>query len=100
MLRKKMEEKDINLSINTHDIPDNIKAIFKKFSKSIDLFLFTSHDKNTLFCDISKKVLHIFTQLTTKINLREFDITHKEARRLDIEYSREKKSQRLLSVKA
>jgi thioredoxin reductase (NADPH) len=66
---------------------DQVKNLFKNIPNDISLLLFTSPGKNDVFSDANRQVIRAFRELTTKIDLREFDTGHKEAKKRDISYS-------------
>ena len=66
---------------------DQVKDLFKNIPNDISLLLFTSPGKNDVFSDANRQVIRAFRELTSKIDLREFDISHKEAKKRNVTYS-------------
>jgi thioredoxin reductase (NADPH) len=87
MLRGKLNGKGSGTSEETVGTPDKLKNTFENIPYEINLILFTSPDKNDHFNQATKNVLRIFTDLTPKIKLHVFDINHKEAKKLQVQYT-------------
>lgn len=73
--------------IDLDQVQDQVKNLFKNIPNDISLFLFTSPGKNDVFSDGNRQIIRAFRELTSKIDLREFDISHKEAKKRGISYS-------------
>ncbi|MBN1625355.1 MAG: FAD-dependent oxidoreductase [Deltaproteobacteria bacterium] len=71
----------------SYEMQAELRSIFEKIPNEINILLFTSPLKNEIFNESTRNVLRIIRQFAPKITLREFDITHKEAKRLNVEYS-------------
>jgi len=87
MIKRKRKEKDTKLSKEAYEIPARLRSIFDNIPNNIDILLFTNHDKNAPLCQATKKVLATFMQLSSKIILREFDISNRAAKRFNVEYT-------------
>ena len=68
-------------------VQDQVKNLFKNIPNDISLLLFTSPGKNDVFSDANRQVIRAFRELTSKIDLKEFDTGHEEAKRRDISFS-------------
>jgi thioredoxin reductase (NADPH) len=64
-----------------------IAKLFKAIKKEIPLFLFTQTGQNDVFNDAARQAIRFFRQLTDKIKLREYDLSHEAARKWQIEGS-------------
>lgn len=64
-----------------------LKRILRGLKHEIPIFLFTHGGKNEVFNDAARQALRFFRQLTDKIVLREFDLSHEKARQLGVEHS-------------
>lgn len=81
---KDMENKQ---DLDLDQVQDQVKNLFKNIPDDILLLLFTSPGKNDVFSDANRQVIRAFRELTPKIELREFDISHKEAKKRNISFS-------------
>ncbi len=82
--------KDNNGKTHEYDldhVQNKIKDLYKNIPNNIPLILFTSKGVNDVFSEGIRKVIRAFRELTSRIDLREFDISHKEAKERDIKYS-------------
>jgi len=66
---------------------DELASVFDKMPNEIPLFLFTSKDKNEQFNEGARQVIQTIRTFTSKINLKEFDITHDMAKKYNVEYA-------------
>jgi thioredoxin reductase (NADPH) len=64
-----------------------LSRILSGLTHEIPIFLFTRGGKNDVFNDAARQGLRFFRQLTDKIILREFDLSHEKARELGIDHS-------------
>ncbi len=64
-----------------------LSRILSGLKHEIPIFLFTQAGKNDIFNDAAQQALRFFKQLTDKIVLREFDLTHEKARQMGIDHS-------------
>ena len=64
-----------------------LTRILSGLKHEIPVFLFTQAGKNDVFNDAARQALRFFRQLTDKIVLREFDLTHEKARQMGIDHS-------------
>ncbi|MGD9161578.1 MAG: FAD-dependent oxidoreductase [Desulfobacteraceae bacterium] len=73
--------------LNLDQVQDQVKTLFKNIPNDISLLLFTSPGKNDVFSDTNRQVIRAFRELTSRIDLLEFEISHKEAQKRNISYS-------------
>jgi len=66
---------------------NELASAFDEMPNEIPLFLFTSKNKNEQFNDGARQVIKTIRTFTSKINLKEFDITHDMAKKWNIEYA-------------
>lgn len=85
MLGEKNTEKKQEIDLD--QVQDQVKTLFKNIPNDISLLLFASSGKNDVFSDANRQIIRAFRELTPKIDLKEFDIDHKEAKKRRIEYS-------------
>lgn len=64
-----------------------LSRILSGLTHEIPIFLFTRNGQNEVFNDAARQALRFFRQLTDKIVLREFDLSHEKARELGIDHS-------------
>ena len=62
-------------------------ATFEKMPYEVHLLLFTSPLKNDPFCEAARQVIRTIRQITPKVTLREYDLSHKIAKDLNAEHS-------------
>ena len=81
---------------STHDHPgdpsqqeveNELKQVFEKMPEKITVYLFAQPGKNDIFADMARQAIRYFRQLTDKINFREFDLSHDQAKKWNIENS-------------
>jgi thioredoxin reductase (NADPH) len=78
-----------------HDIDDaqmrqvqmELSRILSGLKHEIPVLLFTQGGKNDVFNDAARQALRFFRQLTDKIVLREFDLSHQKAQQMGIDHS-------------
>ena len=85
MFGKKEAENKQDLDLD--QVQDQVKNLFKNIPHDISVILFTSPGKNDVFSDANRQVIRAFRELTSKIELKEFDTGHKEAKKRKISYS-------------
>ncbi len=73
--------------LDLDQVQDQVKNLFKSIPNDISLILFTSPGKNDVFSNGNRQVIRAFRELTPRIELREFDTGHKEAKKRDVRYS-------------
>lgn len=66
---------------------EEVKDVFRNIPLEVPLILFASPGKNDVFSDANRQLIRAFRELSSKIDLKEFDLNHKEAKKRDIEYS-------------
>jgi thioredoxin reductase (NADPH) len=86
MFSGKSNEKEPKITNEMKEAQAHLKSLFEKIPNDIDLLLFTSPDKNDLFSQATRKIIRSLKDMSPKITLREFDISHKEAKKLDAKY--------------
>lgn len=64
-----------------------LASVFDEMPNEIPLLLFTSKNKNVQFNDGARQVIKTIRTFTSKINLKEFDISHDMAKKYNIEYA-------------
>ena len=64
-----------------------LTRLFSGLKREIPILLFTQNGKNEVFNDAARQALRFFRQLTDKIVLREFDLSHEKARQMGIDHS-------------
>ena len=64
-----------------------IERILGAIKAEIPIFLYAQPGQNDVFTDVAKQAIRFFRQLTDKIILREFDLYHESAKKLNVEYS-------------
>ncbi len=87
MFRGKKAQKGTKLSKDEHEIHAHLRSIFKNMPNQIDLLLFTSTDKKDVFSQAASAVIRSIKEVAPNVTLREFDINHKEAKRLNTEHA-------------
>lgn len=60
---------------------------FEEMPHAVPLLLFTSSLKHDPFCDAARQVIRTIRELTQKITLREYDLSHKAAQKWKVESS-------------
>ena len=85
MFGKKDTENKQELDLD--QVQDQVKNLFKNIPNDISLLLFTSPGKNDVFCDGNRKMIRAFRELTSKIDLKEFDTGHNEAKKRGVSFS-------------
>jgi thioredoxin reductase (NADPH) len=68
-------------------VQQELSRILSGLEREIPIFLFTQSGKNEVFNDAARQALRFFRQLTDKIVLREFDLSHDTARQMGIDHS-------------
>ena len=82
-----MNDRDNTQELDLDQVQDQVKNLFKNIPNDISLMLFTSPGVNDVFSDGNRQVIRAFRELTSKIDLREFDLSHKEAKERNISFS-------------
>jgi thioredoxin reductase (NADPH) len=85
MFGKKDNENKQELDLD--QVQDQVKNLFKNIPNDISLLLFTSSGENDVFSDANRKVIRAFRELTSKIDLKEVDTGHKEAKKRGVSFS-------------
>jgi thioredoxin reductase (NADPH) len=58
--------------------------VFRKMPHEVPLFLFTSRAQNDAFSDAARKLIRSIREITTKVSLLEFDLSHERARKNNV----------------
>lgn len=82
-----MENNENMQELDLDQVQDRVKDLFKNIPNDISLILFTSPGKNDVFSNGNRQVIRAFRELTPKIDLREFDLTNKEAKSRGVSFS-------------
>jgi thioredoxin reductase (NADPH) len=64
-----------------------LAAIFQNMPHKIPLLLFTSPTKNELFSQAIRQIIRAVREMAPKLDLREYDLSHKMASTWNVEYS-------------
>jgi thioredoxin reductase (NADPH) len=64
-----------------------IERILGAIKAEIPIFLYAQPGQNDVFTDTARQAIRFFRQLTDKIVLREFNLYHESAKKLNVEYS-------------
>jgi thioredoxin reductase (NADPH) len=88
-------DKETHAMNQAHDIDQaqmqqvqmELTRILSGLKHEIPIFLFTRVGKNEVFNDAARQALRFFKQMTDKIVLREFDLTHEKAKQMGIDHS-------------
>ena len=63
---------------------NQLRATFAKMPNDIPLFLFTEKGRDDVFAQANRQVIRAFRELTDKITLKEFDLSHELARQYGV----------------
>jgi len=85
MADKGNKEKTPELDLD--QVQDQVKALFKNIPNDISLILFATPGKNDVFSNGNRQIIRAFRELTPRIDLKEFDTGHKEAKKRGISFS-------------
>jgi thioredoxin reductase (NADPH) len=66
---------------------NELASIFEKMPNKIPLLLITNKTKNEQLNDAARQVIKTIQSFTSKITLKEFDITHDMAKKWDVKYA-------------
>ena len=64
-----------------------LKQVFEKIPEQIPVYLFAQPGKNDVFSDAARKAIRYFKELSNKILFREYDLSHKLAKKWNIDNS-------------
>ena len=64
-----------------------LAAVFKNMNYDISLFLFTSPSQNDVSSQGARQIIRAIREMTPKIDLREFDLSHEMAQKWNVEYA-------------
>ena len=81
------EDMENTQELDMDQVQTQVKNLFKNIPNDISLLLFTSPGKNDVFSNANRQIIRAFRELTPRIDMREFDISHKEAKKRSIKYS-------------
>ena len=65
----------------------HLKNTFAQLPNEISIVLFSKPGVQDAFADANRRVIKAFREFTDKIKFREFDLSHKEARKYGVEHS-------------
>lgn len=82
-----VENSENRQELDLDQVQDQVKDLFKNIPNNISLLLFTSPGKNDVFSNANRQVIRAFRELTPKIDLKEYDLSHKEAKSRKINIS-------------
>lgn len=69
------------------DAEKELKQVFEKIPEQIPVYLFAQPGKNDVFSDTARKAIRYFKQLSNKIVFHEYDLSHKLAKKWNIDNS-------------
>jgi thioredoxin reductase (NADPH) len=64
-----------------------LASIFEKMPNEIPLILITNKTNNEQYNDATRQIIRTIRTLTSKISMKEFDITHDKAKIYNVEYT-------------
>ena len=64
-----------------------LASVFEKMPNEISLILITSTTKNEQFNDAARQIIRSIRTFTSKVTLKEFDITHDIAKKYNVEFT-------------
>ena len=73
--------------VATQEAQREITKLFRAITEEIPLFLFAQPGINDVFSDAARQAIRFFRQLSDKIVFREFDLSHENAKKWNIEHS-------------
>jgi thioredoxin reductase (NADPH) len=73
--------------IQIKQVQREIAELFRAIHVEIPIFLFAQPGKNDVFSDAARKALRFFRQLTDKIVLREYNLSHETAQKWEVKDS-------------
>ena len=82
-----MSDRENTQELDLDQVQDQVKNLFKNIQNDISLLLFTSPGVNDVFSNGNRQVIRAFRELTPRIDLREFDLSHREAKERGISFS-------------
>lgn len=62
-----------------------VAAVFEKMPYDVPLLLFTDPPKNEVFIQTAREVIRTFRNISSKISLREYGLTHKLAKKYNVD---------------
>jgi thioredoxin reductase (NADPH) len=68
-------------------IQDQLAGVFEKMPNDLPLFLFTSPGENEIFCRSAREFIRAVRELSPRITLEEYDLSHRIARKWKAEHS-------------
>ncbi len=76
-----------NEPLNEEMIYQQLKARFDQLPNDIPIYLFTQSGGADIHTQASRQIIRAFRELTTKITVREYDISHEMARKWNIKFA-------------
>ena len=73
--------------IQIKQIQRELAQLFQAIHVEIPVFLFAQPGKNDVFSDIARQALRFFRQVTDKIVLREYTLSHETAQKWEVNHS-------------
>jgi len=73
--------------IQIEQVQREIGELFQAIHVEIPVFLFAQPGKNDVFSDAARQALRFFRQVTDKVVLREYDLSHETAQKLEVKHS-------------
>ena len=73
--------------IQIEQVQREIAELFQAIHVEIPIFLFAQPGKNDVFSDAARQALRFFRQVTDKIVLREYDLSHETAQKWEVKNS-------------
>ncbi|MGD9082657.1 MAG: FAD-dependent oxidoreductase [Desulfobacterales bacterium] len=70
--------------IQMQQVQRELAELFQAIHDEIPIFLFVQPGKNDVFCDAARQALRFFRQLTDKIVLREYNLSHEAAQKWEV----------------
>ena len=64
-----------------------LKNTFAQLPNEISILLFSKPGVQDAFSDANRRVIKAFREITDKIKFREFDLSHKEAKKYGVEHA-------------
>jgi thioredoxin reductase (NADPH) len=73
--------------IQIEQVQREIAELFQGIHVEIPVFLFVQPGKNDVFSDAARQALRFFRQITDKIELREYNLSHETAQKWEVKHS-------------
>ncbi len=86
MFGRKSKEEDVQ-ALELDQAQEQVKDVFRNIPKDVPLILFAEPGRNDVFSDANRQIIRAFRELSPRIDLKEFDTKHEEAKKRNIQYS-------------